>query len=225
MERPLPAALIRDQKPDACTLFSLRDEWIVNDEAGPRRLIGNSFQPLLSPAEKRFTEMVGIGTHRRWVFRAPGGDTLVIDPLIADPTPRLPVWTIVAKKGIAGWDAADFPAVSRSDQTGNWELQADAWKPLPPPGEVDHPATAGNAACDGLREGEAAADDAGWNCIFRRQSIAHCCEKHRRANRLALAGDSRWICRSDVDSDCRWFAVPVQRSGSIAAHPPHANRR
>jgi len=136
MQRPLPPSLIRDQKPDACTLFSVRDEWLVNDDTGPRRLVGNTFQPLLLDSEKRFTELVGIGTHRRWVFRDPGGDTLVIDPLVADPTPKLPAWVIVTNKGIAGWDGENFPAVSRADQTGNWELQADSWKPLAPPETV-----------------------------------------------------------------------------------------
>jgi hypothetical protein len=136
MERPLPAALIRDQKPDACTLFSIHDEWIVNDEAGPRRLVGSRFEPLLLPEEKRFGKLIGIGSHHRWVFQSSNGDTLIIDPLIADPTPKLPTWTIAVPKGIAGWDAQNYPAVARSDDTGNWELQAEGWKPLAPPEKV-----------------------------------------------------------------------------------------
>jgi hypothetical protein len=132
MERPLPPALIRDQKADACTLLSMHDDWVVSDDAGLRRLVGTGFVPLLNDSEKRFSELVGMATRRRWIFRDPVGQTLIIDPLIADPTPKLPVWTIVANKGLAGWDTDNFPAVSRGDQTGNWELDADGWKPLTP---------------------------------------------------------------------------------------------
>jgi hypothetical protein len=136
MERPLPPALIRDQKPDACTLFSIHDEWIVNDEAGPRRLAGNRFEPLLLPEQRRFRKLIGIGSHRRWIFQSSDGDTLIIDPLIADPTPKLPAWTIAIPKGIVGWDTQNLPAVSRSDDAGNWELQAEGWKALTPPDKV-----------------------------------------------------------------------------------------
>jgi hypothetical protein len=131
MEHPLPTALIHDQKPDACTLFSQRDEWLVNDDAGIRRLVGNLFEPLLTPSEKRFSDIVGMGTRHRWVFRDPAThDTLVIDPAVADPTPKLPAWVIVTEKGTAGWDVANFPAVSRDEEGGNWELNGDGWKGL-----------------------------------------------------------------------------------------------
>jgi hypothetical protein len=130
MERALPTAMIQDQKPDACTLTSVHDEWVINDDAGPRHWVGSKFEPLLSPEEKRFGELVGIGTRRRWVFRSSDGDTLIIDPGIADPTPKLPVWTIVTPKGTAGWDSANFPAVARPENEGNWELDAEGWKPV-----------------------------------------------------------------------------------------------
>jgi hypothetical protein len=132
MERPLPAALVRDQKPDSCTLLPLRDEWLVCDEAGPRRFFGNDLEPLLSPAELRFSKLVGIAQHRRWVLADPRtGDTLIIDPLVADPTPKLPVWTIAVSKGVAGWDGENFPAIARNDAGSNWELAEDSWKVLP----------------------------------------------------------------------------------------------
>jgi hypothetical protein len=134
MEHPLSETITRDQKPEACTLNSLGDDWINNDESGPRRLVGLNFETLLTPAEKRFGEVVGVDAAHRWVFRTPvpDGETLLIDPRIADPTPRLPTWVIVTNKGIAGWDNADYPAVARPEQEGKWELQADGWKALEP---------------------------------------------------------------------------------------------
>ena len=82
--------------------------------------------------EKQFSEVVGMGTRHRWVFREQreNGDTLVIDPGVADPTPRLPAWVILVDKGTAGWDNAQFPAVSRGEPGGDWELNGDGWKGL-----------------------------------------------------------------------------------------------
>jgi hypothetical protein len=147
MERPLTAAIVIDQKPEACTLISWRDEWIVNDALGPRRLVGPRYEPLLTDSEKRFSELVGVSLHHRWVFRDPGvehgggqsvehgdhhanADTLVIDPNVADPTPKLPAWVIVTTNGTAGWDDANFPAVRRPDEGGTWELNDTGWKAL-----------------------------------------------------------------------------------------------
>jgi hypothetical protein len=142
MERPLSATLVANQNPQSPTIFSLHDEWIRTDESGPGRLVVNRFEPILRPDEKQFTELVGIASRRRWVFRNASRDTLIIDPLIADPTPKLPAWKITVSSGFTGWDSADFPAVSRGDQTGptgqagNWELSTDGWKALPPPEKV-----------------------------------------------------------------------------------------
>jgi hypothetical protein len=139
MERPLPPALVQDQKPDATTLVPAKDEWIVNDEAGPRRFFGNALEPLLSPSEARFSECVGMSQHRRWVLRDPKGTgTLIIDPMIADPTPKMPVWTIDMAKGTAGWDAANFPAVI-NENGSHWELTEDHWKSLPETDKINTP--------------------------------------------------------------------------------------
>jgi hypothetical protein len=137
MEHTLPDALVKDQKPEACTLSVVHDEWLTIDDLGPRRLVGNLFEPLLQPDEKRFTDLVGMGTRHRWVFRDPiSHDTLVIDPLIADPTPRLPVWVISVDKGTAGWDAEGFPVISKADPASNWALQESSWKVITPPAKV-----------------------------------------------------------------------------------------
>jgi hypothetical protein len=52
---------------------------------------------------------------------------LILDPTVADPSPRLPAWNITVDGGVAGWDADDFPAVKRG---GAWTLQSNGWKVL-----------------------------------------------------------------------------------------------
>ena len=132
MEHVLGEAVTRDQKPERCTLNSLADDWIINDESGPRRLVGLNFEPLLTPAEKRFSEVVGVDAMHRWLFRAPGveSDTLIVDPRVADPTPRLPTWVIVTEKGTAGWDSRRLSRRRTTRHEGRWELQTDGWKAL-----------------------------------------------------------------------------------------------
>ena len=127
VDRPLPRGLVADQKPDACTLRCAADEWLVVDAAGPRRFFGNGLVPLLPPAERRFTDFVALAARHRWVFRDPHTrDTLLVDPTIADPTPRLPVWVIDVAGGEVGWDDHDNPAVRRGPSVG-------ANAPPPPP--------------------------------------------------------------------------------------------
>ena len=138
MERPLSAAIVRDQQPNACTLISLHDEWLVADAAGIRRFTGNTFEPLLHAVERRFSKIIGIDARHRWILKDPASshDTLIIDPSIIDPTPRLPTWTIAINDGAIGWDAEGFPAVSRGADPGTWELRADGWKMLANPATI-----------------------------------------------------------------------------------------
>ena len=134
IDRPLPPALVADQRPDACTLRLVGDDWLVVDAAGPRRFFGNAFVPLLTPPEaKRFTTVVGLAARHRWVFADPAnGQSLIVDPTIADPTPRLPTWTIAAGTGRVGWDDRGDPVVQRGPPLG----QPPA--PPPPAGTVVH---------------------------------------------------------------------------------------
>jgi hypothetical protein len=119
VDRPLPPALVADQLPDACTLHTVSDEWLVIDPAGPRRFIGNALVPMLPRPERHFTRLVALAARHRWVFRDPTtGDTLVVDPTIADPTPRLPTWTITPPGGTVGWDDAGDPVVQRGEPLG-----------------------------------------------------------------------------------------------------------
>ena len=152
VDRPLLPSLVNDQDPDHCTLRGVGDEWLVLDAAGPRRFFGNALVPLLTtPAEHRFTDFVAIAARHRWVFRDPAtGDTLVMDPTIADPTPRLPVWSIRVARGTVGWDDRDDPAVQSggleglggaAGSAGRSFLDADQWQPLLPTDELHTDAT------------------------------------------------------------------------------------
>jgi hypothetical protein len=52
--------------------------------------------------------------------------TLVIDPTISDPTPRLPVWMIDTAPE-SGWDAENWPAIKAG---GAWRLRETDWEPV-----------------------------------------------------------------------------------------------
>jgi hypothetical protein len=130
VERPLPSALAHDLRPDLpCKLRAVRDDWIISDEgAGPCRFVGNGFVPMVRPEERAFTQLVGEDRRGRWLFaKASSSDTLIIDPTILDPTPRLPVWTMTIQKGLVGWDGGDWPVIKRG---GAWALKSDSWEPL-----------------------------------------------------------------------------------------------
>jgi hypothetical protein len=55
-----------------------------------------------------------------------GGEILVLDPTIPDPTPRLPVW-IYSTAETVGWDRDNWPAVKRG---GSWALHEEGWRPM-----------------------------------------------------------------------------------------------
>ena len=55
-----------------------------------------------------------------------GDETLILDPTIPDPTPRLPVW-IYSTAETVGWDKDNWPAVKRG---GSWALHEEGWRPM-----------------------------------------------------------------------------------------------
>jgi hypothetical protein len=57
---------------------------------------------------------------------ADAGETLILDPTIPDPTPRLPVW-IYSTAETVGWDKDNWPAVKR---VGAWALHEEGWRPM-----------------------------------------------------------------------------------------------
>ena len=141
LDRPLSANLVGDQNPAAATLSAYHDEWLITDAVGVRRWDGVRFVPLVSGNEQSFTRLVGIDRRGRWVFTTPDhpeAGTLLIDPTLADPTPRLPAWAMTIDHGSVGWDDHDWPTIKRG---GAWALQADHWEPLAD-GDIMHEAPA-----------------------------------------------------------------------------------
>ncbi len=129
-----PAALLPNPKPEspakATRLLSINGDWYRTDPiVGPRRFIGNAMIPMLRPSEKKFWVPVGSDRRGRWLFREPGKEspTLLIDPTIQDPTPRLPVWTVHVKAGAVGWTKDGWPAIQRG---GTWALHESGWQAL-----------------------------------------------------------------------------------------------
>ena len=137
-------AMVNELDPTKVTLTMAGGEWAVTGDArGPRRFIGNGFVPLLGKEEAAFSELVGIDRRGRWIFRKPAatgpgpaapagtatasrGPTLILDPSLPDPTPRLPVWSYTTAQ-VVGWDRNDWPAVKRG---GAWLLKEFGWEPL-----------------------------------------------------------------------------------------------
>ena len=61
-----------DFDPERTRVYAFGDEWVVtNDARGPKRYVGNVFEPLLKKRELAFSEPVGIDRRGRWIFRKP----------------------------------------------------------------------------------------------------------------------------------------------------------
>lgn len=128
----LDEPFVRELKPDGCEIVARGSEWVVTGDAqGPRRWFGNGFVPLLRKDELAFSEWLGIDGRGRWLFRNPGerDATLILDPRLPNPTPRLPFWEYTTAHDF-GWDAEDWPAVRRGG--GEWSLREGGWKLLDP---------------------------------------------------------------------------------------------
>lgn len=143
--RPLTADMVLDQSPDHFSLLSIGDDWYATGGGGIRRYLGGQWAPMLRPDESAFDQIVGVDAQGRWVFKSSGasGQYLIVDPMIVDPTPRLPVWSIKID-GKTGIDADGWPTISSGKNV--WALKTDGWAavaknsavpPLPPSGN-DH---------------------------------------------------------------------------------------
>ena len=120
----LPPVMVADLKPGTARIWAVGDDWIVRSEIdGPQRFVGNGFVSVLRKDESAFDELVGIDRRGRWVLRKssattnPAADnapapTLVIDPTLPDPMPRLPAWAFTTADSV-GWDKAGWPVVKR----------------------------------------------------------------------------------------------------------------
>jgi hypothetical protein len=124
--------LVEELKVKGRELANVRGEWIVLDDAeGPRWWISNHLgPPLLKPSEMEFKHLIGQDHRGRWLFRREPDElspTLIIDPCLPDPTPRLPVWVYMIEDGQVGWNAENWPAIKRG---GAWALVNNDWKPI-----------------------------------------------------------------------------------------------
>lgn len=112
-------------------LIFLRGEIFVNDEAaGPRWWLSNHFDPLLKAKDLEYRHLVGQDGRGRWLFRKNLTDrspTMVIDPTLPDPTPKLPVWIYKIEGGKVGWNPANWPAIKKG---GAWALIKNDWHAL-----------------------------------------------------------------------------------------------
>jgi hypothetical protein len=141
--------MVHDLEPARNQLTAWDAEWIATDEInGPRRYFGGAWVPLLRKDEREFVQFIGIDARGRYLFSTSAKNqppatlpsthpttlssnaqqTLIIDPTLPDPIPRLPVWRIVIKDGTAGWTANGWPA--QKEGTHTWALGLNAWRSL-----------------------------------------------------------------------------------------------
>ncbi|MEA2707558.1 MAG: hypothetical protein QOF78_159 [Phycisphaerales bacterium] len=133
----LDKVIVRQLPPEKQDLYAFGDEWVTSDDMqGPQRLYGNHLEPLLGKEEIAFRDVIGLDRRGRWLFRKPGdsGRTLLLDPTLPDPTPKLPIWLLPVSKGMVGWTKDNWPAVKGSatlvKNLDAWALHEKGWKPI-----------------------------------------------------------------------------------------------
>lgn len=149
----LPPALITDLNPDKQKIVAWHNEYVVQDPLfGPQRYIGNGLEPLLEKKYRRFNKFVGIDQTGRWIFRAAlpatapsttpattqwatgngqwATQTLILDPHLPDPTPRLPGWLLPVSAERVGWDKENWPVIYMANQPKPvpWALGEFGWR-------------------------------------------------------------------------------------------------
>jgi hypothetical protein len=132
----LPAVVVDRLAKSGGTIAGWRDEWAVTTpNAGPARYLPpNQLQPLLRPAEQVYSNFLAIDSRGRWIFQDPiSHRTLILDPTVPDPTPRLAIWLIDTGNGV-GWNKADWPVIQRG--TAHWVISEQDWQPLDPTEEM-----------------------------------------------------------------------------------------
>jgi hypothetical protein len=112
-------------------LSAFKDDWIAaKPNLGISRFLPpDQLTPLLRPSEQKFTRWVGIDSHGRWIFQPQDSQepTLILDPTVPDPSPRLAIWTIHSGDEV-GWNSAGWPVVMRNSR---WILTDHDWELLP----------------------------------------------------------------------------------------------
>jgi hypothetical protein len=124
-----PSIVDRLSKPNS-SIAAWGDEWIVTSpDVGPARFLPpNQLDPLLRPSERDFSRFIAIDGRGRWLFTdEPAKRTLILDPTVPDPTPRLAIWMIDTGDS-AGWNKSDWPAIGRG--TAHWIIDDHDWAPM-----------------------------------------------------------------------------------------------
>jgi hypothetical protein len=125
----LPVAMTEELQGKNRELRIIRGEFVISDDAqGPRWWLSNHFSPLLKQDEREFTQLVGQDGRGRWLFRRKLTDTsptMIIDPTLPDPTPKLPVWVYKVEGAQVGWDEKNWPAIKKG---GAWALVGNDWR-------------------------------------------------------------------------------------------------
>lgn len=144
----LPDPFIHDLNPRTARIYAMGHDWFVSGgPEGPRRFIGNGFENLVHHSEVKagFVDFLGQDRRGRWIIghvdRTPGAatqadestasaepatGTLVIDPTLPDPTPRLPVWNYTNAQEV-GWDKDGWPVAK---DISAYALHEQGWQLL-----------------------------------------------------------------------------------------------
>jgi hypothetical protein len=129
----LEPVLTKGAEPAKQHFFAFGEEWLVSDTTlGPRRLLGNHCEAMLRKDETKYAHVVGFDPRGRWLFKTSpdAPETLIVDPTVPDPSPRLPVWLLAIEKGITGWSNEDWPAINRGGPRNSWMLKEHGWQAL-----------------------------------------------------------------------------------------------
>ena len=126
----LPPAVVAALTKSNGTAAGFGDEWVVDQaDAGPQRFLPpDELDPLLKPEERNFSRMMAIDGRGRWLFRDDSSArTLVLDPTVPDPRPRLAIWMIDMGSSV-GWNKTDWPVIKRGDS--RWIIDEHDWEPM-----------------------------------------------------------------------------------------------
>jgi hypothetical protein len=152
----LPETMVKDLQSGKDVLNAWGNEWIaVNKINGPRRYLGKRWVKLVGEDELAYQRLIGIDSRGRWVFERvdpgapatsssgslsttrPGNSPttapalssrfLILDPTIADPTPKLPGWAIGGASE-SGWTSDGWPAIVNNGTA--YKLKEFGWERL-----------------------------------------------------------------------------------------------
>jgi hypothetical protein len=140
----LPAAIVDQLGKNGGTIAAFNDEWVLTTPGGvgPQRYLPpQEFVPLLRDSEKNFSRLEAIDRRGRWLFGeanssgSSAGATLILDPTVPDPTPRMAIWLVNSGED-SGWNKDDWPAITRG--TAHWIIDDHGWEPMDASDQVRH---------------------------------------------------------------------------------------